>query len=79
MIPYHTGDCGITLEQLRATDDGFYQMTDPIQRGLLLKRVEQKEALETIEARLRLIDQRIEEEKHKQAALEVQYWLKPSS
>ena len=65
-------NCSITLEQLRATDDSFYQMTDPIQRGLLLKRVEQKEALETIEARLRLIDQRIEEEKHKQAALEVQ-------
>ena len=65
-------NCSITLEQLRATDDSFYQMTDPIQRGLLLKRVEQKEALETIEARLRLIDLRIEEEKHKQVALEVQ-------
>ena len=34
--------------------------------------IEQKESLETIEARLRRIEQRIEEEKHKQAALEVQ-------
>ena len=65
-------NCIITLEQLRATDDSFYQMTDPVQRGLLLSRVEQKETLETIETRLRRIEQRIEEEKHKQATLEVQ-------
>lgn len=65
-------NCSITLEQLQATADSFYQMADPVQRGLLLSRVEEKEALEAIEARLRLIDQRIEDEKHKQAALEVQ-------
>ena len=47
-------------------------MTDPVQRALLLSRIEQKEDLEAIEDRLRLIDRRIEEEKHKQAELEVQ-------
>ena len=65
-------NCSITLEQIQATADRFYQMTDPVQRGLLLSRVEQKESLEAIETRLRLIDLRIEEEKHKQAAFEVQ-------
>ena len=65
-------NCSITLEQIQATADRFYQMTDPVQRSLLLSRVEEKESLEAIEARLRLIDLRIEEEKHKQAAFEVQ-------
>ena len=64
--------CTVEIEHISATSDMFYKMTDPVQRALLLNRIEQKEELEAIEDRLRLIDRRIEEEKHKQAELEVQ-------
>ena len=64
--------CTVEIEHLSATSDMFYKMTDPVQRALLLSRIEQKEDLEAIEGRLKLIDRRMEEEKHKQAELEVQ-------
>ena len=64
--------CTVEIEHLSATSDMFYKMTDPVQRALVLSRIEQKEDLESIEGRLKLIDRRMEEEKHKQAELEVQ-------
>ena len=64
--------CTVEIEHLSATSDLFYKMSDPVQRALVLSRIEQKEDLEAIEGRLKLIDRRMEEEKHKQAELEVQ-------
>lgn len=69
-LPHWT--CTVEIEHLSATSDMFYKMTDPVQRALLLSRIEQKEDLEAIEGRLKLIDRRMEEEKLKQAELEVQ-------
>ena len=64
--------CTVKVEALNPTSDQFYNSEDPTQRALLLSRIEEKDRLQAIEARLKQIDQRMDEEKQKQAALEVQ-------
>ena len=62
----------VAIESITPTSDQFYDVQDPVHHALLLSRVEEKDNLQNIENRLKRIDQRIEEEKYKQAALEVE-------
>jgi len=63
--------CIVKIEHISATSDEFYNTEDPVQQELLLSRTKQRESLAAIEERIRLIDVRIEEERYKQAQLEV--------